>query len=181
MKFRFDININDEDYLEFHGFWMIRSPYGKKQTKKVRIILSVMFAVGIAITMVRGGFNTDTYISAALMIVVYLIIQALFTRFLLRSLKSQLKMLKKSGKMGYSPNAVMEFYDEIFVETTPENRTEQSYSAVERVSVVEDRTIYIHINNVMAYILPVTAFESKEQYDSFLSFIRTKCAIVDVY
>ena len=90
-------------------------------------------------------------------------------------------MLKKSGKMGYSPNAVMEFYDEIFVETTPENRTEQSYSAVERVSVVEDRTIYIHINNVMAYILPVTAFESKEQYDSFLSFIRTKCAIVDVY
>ena len=83
--------------------------------------------------------------------------------------------------MGYSPVSEIEFYDESFVEITPDNKTEQKYSAIERVSVVTDKVVYIHVNNVMSYILPLTCFESKEQYDTFLDFVRSKCANIDVY
>ena len=83
--------------------------------------------------------------------------------------------------MGYSPVSDMEFYDESFIETTPENKTEQKYSAIERISVITDKVIYIHINTVMAYILPIYCFESKEQYAEFLEFIKTKCKNIDVY
>ena len=83
--------------------------------------------------------------------------------------------------MGYSPVSEIEFYDESFVEITPDNKTEQKYSAIERVSVVTDKVVYIHVNNVMSYILPLSCFESKEQYNNFLYFVRSKCANIDVY
>ena len=83
--------------------------------------------------------------------------------------------------MGYSPEAVMEFNEENFIETTPENKTEQKYLAIERISIVENKTVYIHTNNVMAYIIPISCFESKEQYDEFIAFLKTKCKNIDVY
>ena len=83
--------------------------------------------------------------------------------------------------MGYSPVSEMEFYDESFIEITPDNKTEQKYSAIERVSVITDKVVYIHVNNVMSYILPLSCFESKEQYNNFLDFVRSKCANIDVY
>ena len=83
--------------------------------------------------------------------------------------------------MGYSPVSEMEFYDESFIEITPDNKSEQKYSAVERVSVIADKVIYIHTNNVMSYILPLCCFESKEQYKDFLDFITTKCSNIDTY
>ena len=83
--------------------------------------------------------------------------------------------------MGYSPIADMEFYEETFIETTPDNKTERKYSAIERVSVVDDKIIYIHVNNIMSYILPFSSFESKEQFDAFLAFIKTKCETIDTY
>ena len=83
--------------------------------------------------------------------------------------------------MGYSSVSEMEFYDESFIEITPDNKSEQKYSTVERVSVIEDKVIYIHVNNVMSYILPLSCFDSKEQYNAFLDFIRTKCANIELY
>ena len=50
-------------------------------------------------------------------------------------------------------------------------------SAEETFEVTE----YIHVNNIMAYILPLSCFETKEQYESFLDFMKTKCANIDVY
>lgn len=89
--------------------------------------------------------------------------------------------MKKSGKMGYSPVAVLEFYQDSFVEITPENKTEQKYTAIERISIVDNKILYLHVNNVMAYMLPLSCFAGKEQYDAFLEFMATKCTYIDVY
>lgn len=83
--------------------------------------------------------------------------------------------------MGYWPESVIEFWEERFIETTPDNKTEQKYSAIERVSIVDNKMIYIHINSLMSYMLPLTCFESKEQYYNFIHFINAKCAHVDIY
>ena len=83
--------------------------------------------------------------------------------------------------MGYSPESVLEFYDDCFVETMPDGKIEQKYSAIERVSIVDNKMIYIHVSNVMGYMLPMACFESIEQYAKFFDFIRTKCANIDVY
>ena len=67
------------------------------------------------------------------------------------------------------------------METTPDNKTEQKYSVIERISVVDNKVVYIHVNNIMSYILPFSCFESKEQYNEFFEFIKTKCSNIDIY
>ena len=182
MKFRFNVKVNDQDYLDYNTFWIIRSPYGKKQIKTFRITLVVLFASFIVIALLfSDGFSLETICGMIPMVIFFSLAQIFLTRFLAWTLKGNIKTLKKSGKMGYSPESVLEFYEESFVETTPENKTEHKYSVIERISVVDNKMIYIHVNNIMSYMLPVSSFESKEQYDSFFFFLKTKCANIDIY
>ena len=181
MNFQFNIKINDQDYLDYNIFWMLRSHYGKKQIKSFRSIITVICVLAVLISLLSGGFSLDSALGCIPVLIIWILIQIFFTKFFVWALKSQIKTLRKSGKMGYSPEAVMEFNEENFIETTPENKTEQKYLAIERISIVENKTVYIHTNNVMAYIIPISCFESKEQYDEFIAFLKTKCKNIDVY
>ena len=181
MRFKFHVNLNDNDYLNYHIFWTVKSPYGKKQMLNSRILIAILFTAISFFSLFGGGFSPAAWIGlipyAILLVLSELLLNPLFCWILKRNIKS----LKAKGKMGYSPVSEMEFYDESFVELTPDNKTEQKYSAVERVSVIADKVIYIHVNNVMSYILPRECFASKEQYAEFLGFIRTKCSRIDMY
>ena len=181
MKFQFNVNVNDQDYLHYNTFWMIRSPYGKKQIKTFRITITVLIAILILISLFSGGFSLESVLGVIPLLIILSLTQIFLNKFFSWSLKVHIKTLKKSGKMGYSPRSVIEFYEESFVETTPENKTEHKYSAIERISVVDNKMIYIHVNNIMSYMLPLSSFESKEQYNSFFEFIKTKCANIDIY
>lgn len=181
MRFKFYINITEEDYLDFNKFQTIKSPYAKKQIAKLRIgLLAVMLAL-VILHVTSYGFTVETFVGLAPLLVLLLLPIIFAPAGMTLTLKASIKTLKKQGKMAYSPSSVMEFYDDIFIETTPTDKTEQKYSSVERVSVVDDKMIYIHINNIAAYMLPLASFESKEQYEEFLVFMKTKCSDVAFY
>lgn len=181
MKFQFNVITNDEDYLEYNKFWMLRSHYGKKQMLSFRIIFTVLLCLIILAYLFIGGFTVQSLISAIPMAILLVLFEVLLTPLFVVSLKSHIKGLKKKGKMAYSPSAVLEFFENSFVETTPTNKTEQYYTSIERISVVDNKVVYIHVNNIMSYILPFSCFSSKEECDSFFAFIRTKCQNIDIY
>ena len=181
MKFQFNVNTTDKDYFDYNKFWMLRSHYGKKQMMGFRIVIAVIFGVYIFISLYGGNFTVDSFISVIPMAILLIIFELLFSSLFVFFLKGHLKSLKKKGKMGYSPSSVIEFHEDVFIETTPDNKTEQKYSAIERVSVVDNKVFYIHVNNIMSYILPFSCFESNEQYNEFFEFIKTKCSNIDVY
>lgn len=181
MKFQFHINLTDRDYLNYNIFWMTKSPYGKKQMMKFRIVITVCFALLCLLSLYVGKFSGKAFIG----IIPYLILLGLFQLLLkpsfVRSFKASMKSLKKQGKMAYSPKSEIEFFEDSFTETTPENRTEQTYASVERISVIKNEVIYIHVNNVMSYLLPLSCFESEEQYNEFMKFLQSKCRDITVY
>lgn len=182
MKFQFNVNMTEQDYLDYNKFQLIRSPYGQKQLKNLRISLTALFGGAVLLSSIVGGFSVEYILTAVIpLLILYIIMQAACKSFLAWSLKGQLRMMKKSGKTCYSQSSIMEFYDDFFVETTPDNKTEQKYTAIERISFVDGNVIYIHINNLMAYVLPINCFESKEQYASFSEFIKTKSENIDIY
>ena len=181
MSFKFHINLNDKDYLDYNIFWMIKSPYGKKRMMKFRVLIAILYSAISFFSLFRGGFSADAWLGIIPYALELILFELLLNPFFAWILKGNIKYLKSKGKMGYSPVSEMEFYDESFIEITPDNKSEQKYSAVERVSVIADKVIYIHTNNVMSYILPLSCFESKEQYNNFLDFVRSKCANIDVY
>lgn len=181
MLFHFNVTLTDKDYLDYNAFWTLKSPYGKKQSRGLKIFIIALFSIMSLYTLISDGLSLSTYIRVIVYLLVMSLFLALYNPFFVHVLNRQIKSLKKQGKMAYSPVAEMEFYDEYFTETTPENKTEQKYSAVERVSILADKTVFIHVNTIMSYILPSASFESSEQYESFIDFIKTKCASIDTY
>ncbi len=181
MKFQFHVKINDQDYFDYNLFWATRSYYGKKQIRSVRVFLMLLIAVAIIHSFLISGFSKETVLGIIPLLILGLLSQILLIKFYAFILKLHMKTLKKSGKMGYSPESYIEFDDDCFCETTPENKTEQKYSVIERISVVDYKMIYIHVNTVLSYILPLSSFESNDQYDCFMEFMKTKCANIDLY
>ena len=181
MLFQFNVNMTDKDYLEYNVFWLTRSPYGKKQMRSGRIAIWVLYVAFVLITLLAGDFSAESFISAIPLVILLVLFQLLLKRFLAWSLKGQIKNLKKSGKMGYTSNSVVQFNEDDFFDCAPDCKMEHKYSAIERISIVGNKAVYIHVNNVMAYTLPISCFENQKQYDEFLEFIKTKCENVDVY
>ena len=50
MKFQFNVNTCDQDYLDYNKFWMLRSHYGKKQMTTFRIVIAVIIGAIILIS-----------------------------------------------------------------------------------------------------------------------------------
>ncbi len=181
MRFRIEAKCTAKDYLDWNMFRMNKSPYAKRQMVSLRIMLTLIVGI-IAFSFVRrGGFSGQAWMRFIFMMLLTVPVQLLLPWYFKYALKRRIKRLEKMGKRLYSPEAVIEFYDDIFVETTPESRIEQKYSSIDRISIVGDKMIYIHINNARAFMLPVSCFESRQQYESFLEFIKTKCSSIDVY
>lgn len=175
MRFKFSIHVTEKDYLDYNKFWQFQSPYGKKQIISLRVIFVLLFGIAAIATLIGGDFTIDSIIEAAIFMVAMAIFQFILPAFLAWSVKRQIKVLKKKGKMAYTPEATIEFYEEYFIAKSPESKTETKYTTIERISVVRDKAIYLHVNNVMAYIIPIKSFASNEQFESFLTFIQSKC------
>ena len=181
MNFKFNVHLTDADYLDYNVFGTIKSPYGRKQMRTFRILIAAGVLLFSLFILIWDRFTLAAFISASAQWVLLSVIELLMNPFFAWILKSHIKSLKKHGKMGYSPDSELEFFEDYFVETTPENKTEQKYSAVERISVIGNKFVYIHINNLMAYILPMASFASSEEYERFMGFMRTKCEKIDTY
>lgn len=180
MKYRLQVNISEQDYLDFNLFWMLRSPYGKKQRNSVKITIVIIAFVFIALAFLTLEM-TVAIVFSVLLLCVFAVFLFLFPRYYKKTLQKQFKSIKKSGKMAYTPSAVLEFYDDYYVEIDPEKRIQQNYTAIERISLADHVMIYLHTNNVGAVLLPVRSFSSKEEYDSFMAFISSKCTKIDTY
>ena len=180
-EFSFNVSISEEDYFDFNDFWLMKSPYGKKQMRFTRIIIALIISAGISAIFFISGINRETFIRGGFFIVLLVIGEALLPRFNRSFMRSHIKNLNKKGKAPYTAASVTEFYGDFFTDTTFEEKRVQKYTSVERISITENGTVYIHINSLLNYLLPVSCFDSEEQYKSFLSFIKAKCHTVDVY
>ena len=181
MRFAFDIRLTDEDYLNYNIFWMLRSPYGKKEIVKFRLLFTAVLGILCFLFLLSGGFSKESLLGVVPYLIAFLLVQALTNAIFTWSLKRQIKSLKKKGKMGYSPTSEMVFFEDSFTETTPDKRIEEKYTSIERISILSDKVIYIHVNNVMSYIVPMSCFSSREEGDAFLGFLKEKCQNIDTY
>ena len=175
MHFKFDVHLTEKDYLDFNKFWQFQSPYGRKQIVSLRVVFALLFGIAAIAALIDGYFTIYSIIEAAIYMAAMTIFQLLLPTFLAWGVKLQIKTLKKKGKMAYAPESTIEFLEEVFISTAPESKTETKYTTIERISVVRDKAIYLHVNNLMAHIIPRKSFVSDEQFDSFLNFIQSKC------
>ena len=178
---KYEIHLTDEDYLEFNKFHAIRSPYGKKTVRNCRILIACIFALAIVATLLSGGFTLDSVFRSIPYAVLLLLFEIFLKAFLIATVKSTVKQLKKKGKMAYTPHSTLEFKESSFIESCDEHVTEQSYASVERISVIKEKYVYLHTNNLAGFIVPSSAFSCKAEYEAFIAFLPTICPTIDHY
>ena len=178
MRFQFNIDLTDKDYINFNIFWQTKSRYGKKILITLRIFLLVLCFIPTLSGVLDMGISAESIIPGILLLI---IVQLLLVPFFKLATKINIKILIKNGKAPYSPHSVLTFYEDSFTEETEDIKTEIRYSGIDRISIVENKLIMIHTNSVQAYLLPASCFGSDIKYNCFKEFIKTKCAAVDTY
>ena len=173
--FKFEVKLTEEDFLEFNKIHLFYSEQTGKQVKNLRSIFTVLPVVLWPVTTVLADFSLRELIARGL---VYLPLAALFWFGVKPSMwlftKQTLKKTLKKGDRLFSPAATLEFNDDVMVETTDINRSESKYSLIQSVYLVNGKIFYLYINSMQAFLLPVSAFASAEQYNNFLDFIQSK-------
>ena len=181
MLFQLNINLSEDDYLDFNKFHSFESIHGKKLINKTRIFFVLAMIILAALFLLVMGFTTFSITYAALLLLFTLLYMVFFKRILTRNVKTQIKRLKKVGKLPFDPVSTLEFHEDKMVEVTALQRTEQSYSIFERICVVKDRYVLLYKSSVSAYILPVLQIKEQINQEDFIAFLSKKCTNVEYY
>ncbi len=186
MNFKFVVNITERDYIDFNIFHATRSKYGRKMYLITELF--VLFAI-IILPNVIYFLDADYSFPLVFHIIRVLIVDFIFLFLIFKffkklygwTIKLNINVLKKAGKMSFDPTSSFEFYDDIFTESTPETKCEYRYSILDSISIVGTSVIYLHTSNLGGYIIPFTVFDSKEHFDSFVHFLHTKCNKINFF
>ena len=181
MLFQLNINLSEDDYLDFNKFHSFESMHGKKLINKTRIFFVLAMIILAAIFLLIMGLTTFSITYAVLLLLFTLLYMVFFKKILTRNVKTQIKRLKKVGKLPFDPVSTLEFHEDKMVEITALQRAEQSYSIFERICVVKDRYVLLYKSSVGAYILPVTQIEAQLNQEDFIDFLSQKCTNVEYY
>lgn len=174
MKFKFNVNITQEDYIEFNKVVMTETPIGKKSSKIEKIFFAILCCVLVLIALTKNDFSVKGFVMAFCLIIAFVFVHCLTKP--LNNIASNItvkSLTKIKGKLPYSEHSILEFYDDVFVEITDDNKTETKYSAIENVFVNENLVV-LFIDSMQAYIVPTRSFESIEQKNSLIEFLNEK-------
>ena len=120
MNFKFNINLNEKDYLNMNVFWSFKSPYGKKEIIKMRLWIAAICLVGAFFSALREKLLLWSIVGMIPYFIILVIFQFLLKPFWIMILKANIKSMKKKGKLPFSAASEIEFFDEIFIEKIEE-------------------------------------------------------------
>lgn len=181
MRFGLHVSVSEDDYLKFNQFTMLFTAYGKEQLRKLRVTLAVFGAVFAFLILLQNGFALSALWGIVPIVAVVGALEWFLPRWIKFTVKTQIEDMKKKGKLAYSPEAEVEFYEDKLVEIASESRDEVKYSAIEAVCVVRGSAIYLYMDSIRGYLLPYSSFESKEQFGELVEFLKTKIENVQAF
>ncbi len=174
MLYQLECIINDKDYYEFNKYHMKNAADVKKGRLLGKLIVPVMFLFFIIYYIARGYDWIYLRYAAIVFGVVSVIWFFAIWPLGLLFLKLHIRLMKKYSKIPYSSFTAMEFCDDNFVEKTNDTKTELKYDAIYKVCINDKKAIYIYLDAARACVIPFNAFESDEQAEEFIQFIKRK-------
>lgn len=181
MYFKFNVNLTDEDYLNYNMFTQTMTDGGKKQIAFLRglMIIIILIMCVLCVSLFEDPLlKVFTCIALLVILVVFLI---RIPQDLKKSTKRVIKAYSHKSKKLFSESTVLEFFEDSFTEYAPGVKTEVNYSAIECVNILNGRYVFIQQNQLQGYILPFTVFESSEQCTACIDFLRSKISNVNFY
>ena len=96
-----------------------------------------------------------------------------------------MKGQKGTGKMGYSPESILEFYDDYLIETMPGKKIEQNYSEIENVCLVDMKilfTLALLLTFVWTISAEVLKMKATSAVDEIISLpVKSKLLLIKMH
>ena len=181
MRFSFNVKLTDEDYYLFNEFTVKHMPVGKKTALLSKIIVAVIFLYGAINIFLTKGINSVSVTAAAFFVILFIILALAFDKINSKIVRLQVRTLLKKDKKPYTADSDLEFYDEFFKEIAPDNKSELRYTAIDKITVIKNRYIFIFLDGIRGFVIPVSCFENEEQQKAFLSFLGTVCSKTEYF
>ena len=64
MKYSFEVKLGEQDYYEFNKFWMLRSHYGKKSVRSMRVMLAVVTLAFALFSLYTVDFTAEGFLTS---------------------------------------------------------------------------------------------------------------------
>lgn len=171
---KFNITLNDQDYIRFNQKYILTSREGKRTLRMVRLVPIVMCSLAV-FCMAIAGAERGLLITEIIGLTIACIVMELFTKkFLIWSVTKAALRMKKDGKLPYSPEAVVEFGENEILEDSDEMTITAPYRSIHRVDM-DDEYIFLFKDAMQGFILPIRCLEGREQ--EVREYVREKTGI----
>ncbi|MDR2865911.1 MAG: YcxB family protein [Methanomassiliicoccaceae archaeon] len=173
--YRFEYTASREDFLRFNEYHLSNSPSGKRTILIFMLILPAIMLLFLILSLINGNDAA----SILFMVVIYAVISVIWIlavkRMIFRNFRRVIAKMEKEGKMPYGMRTVLQFEEDMMIESTDDTENKVRYSGIEKIGIGSDM-IYIYIGAIMAALVPLSAFRNDEEKDEFLRFINGKVA-----
>ena len=150
---KISVTVNESDYIKLNEYYAFHSRQGKKSLAVMRWTAPVCAIVFIVFFAIRG-ISRELFIVEIVGLTIFAAVRffSVSKRFR-KDIEKNVKKLKREGKLPYTEEAILEFCDDVFIETTENSVKKIHYSDVNRIGSTDEH-IFIFFDAVQAVIIP---------------------------
>lgn len=154
---KYTIEIKDQDYLAYNSCFLKKTDVGKRYLRNYKLQGPLMLLVILAAFAVFGLNLKTTLVLAGLYAIFSVLWFLIAEKMLWRKTKSNLKKMRKHGKLPYTEKSKMEFDDDKITETTDKGEHSIGYDKISQI-YYEEEYIFAFYNGANGFVIPLHCF-----------------------
>lgn len=174
---KYQITVNEEDYIRFNIFHVNHSKSGKNSKIMMRLRYPILFILLLFIFYIAGVERT-LIITEAVFMTVFCVIWCIFLpKIMEKSIRKQIKRMKTQGKLPYRADSEIEFQESMIVEKSEQGELHVNYRDIENI-YREQEYLYIYFGVAQAFIIPCHCLgEDTERVVEYITEKRAEARI----
>ncbi len=172
---KYQIDLNDEDYLRFNIFYATHSKVGQHNVKMARLAFPLVCVLAVVIFMMAGAATTFIIAEGVVLAAASVCWQFYLPKMMEKSVKKNIDRIKTDGKMPYHAHSEIELLDFTIVERSSHGQIHVKYEDIEKVYDTE-AYLFIFYSAAEALLIPVRCLGG--QKERVVAFLTDKTACV---
>lgn len=174
---RFNIELDDEDYINFNTFLVFNTQEGRKAIMKGRL-LGPAISLLVMVVLLLAKADKWLMITEFCFLAVFATVTFLmYPKTIGKSMRKHILAMKKDGKLPYEAESTLEFKDDEIFEIRHDGERHIPYSDIMSIGEEEDY-IYLRKGVQEALVLPKRCLEGKSE--ELLAFVKSKVTEKDL-
>lgn len=150
---KYQIHLNDKDYLQFNIFYATHSKVGKHSIRMARLAFPLVAAAAVFIFILAGAAYGLIIGEAVILAIASLYWELYLPKYIEKSVRKNIERIKTDGKMPYHAHSEIELLDSMIIERSAHGQIRVSREEIEAV-YDEPEYLYIFYGAAQAFLIP---------------------------